>query len=741
VDVRFSEAAVVARRALSHSPSRRSSLVHDVTAGGICSVLSVAYALTYAALIFSGPLASALDLGVTVSLVSTALLAAVIAVGSSIPFMVGGPDSSTSAVVGVTTATLAERLLAQTPSAELLPLTLLALAVLSVATGAFLLAIGFLRGGRAIRYVPYPVIGGFLGATGWLIITGAVRVITGHRLELAPDALAQLATTPAMLAGIGFAAAIWLALRFANRPATLPLLLLGGILAAHAGFALAGLSLDEAQAAGWTFATPAAGGGWSWAWTVTLPSPEHIPAQFFGDAAAVVLVTAITTLVNTTGVEVATVREADIDRELKVTGLANLASAAAGGIVGCASISRTILNRTAGGRGRLSGLTVAAVAAALAVSDPSLLHYLPKFVLGGLLLFLGVSQLHQWLIASWRRLSFIEYCSLVAIIVIAAQLGFIWGIVIGTVIGCATFAVSAARVNAIKFEFDGSELRSSLDRAAVDLAVLSRHGREILGINLQSYLFFGSANRLYRHVKARLAARPECRFLLFDFRLVTGLDSSATHSFMQIRQQAAERGIQLIFVHLSAKAEKALRAERALTRDVMIVDELDHALEWCEAEVLRRHQATPAQDSDLRGWFAGMLGGDAAADELVRRCRRIELAPGTVIAEAGAAANSMYFILEGRIAVLVPTPDDRTIRVRSLGRHTIVGEMGLLAGQPRSARLQAEIDSVLYELDRAGFDALKAERPQLAERLLGHVVAVLAERLAFANRAIGVLRR
>jgi SulP family sulfate permease len=42
------------------------------------------------------------------------------------------------------------------------------------------------------------------------------------------------------------------------------------------------------------------------------------------------------------------------------------------------------------------------------------------------------------------------------------QAGFIAGVLIGVIIGCATFAVSASGVNAIKFRFDGSEYRSTL---------------------------------------------------------------------------------------------------------------------------------------------------------------------------------------------------------------------------------------------------------------------------------------
>ncbi|MFX6945380.1 SulP family inorganic anion transporter, partial [Acinetobacter baumannii] len=84
---------------------------------------------------------------------------------------------------GILVAAFAERILAANPSADLLPPTLIALGLTSLVTGVVMCGFGITRMGRAIRYVPYPVVGGFLGATGCLILLGAVRVITGHRLQ------------------------------------------------------------------------------------------------------------------------------------------------------------------------------------------------------------------------------------------------------------------------------------------------------------------------------------------------------------------------------------------------------------------------------------------------------------------------------------------------------------------------------------------------------------------------------
>ena len=101
----------------------------------------------------------------------------------------------------------------------------------------------------------------------------------------------------------------------------------------------------------------------------------------------------------------------------------------------------------------------------------------------------------------------------------------------------------------------------------------------------------------------------------------------------------------------------------------------------------------------------------------------------------------MHFILEGRIGITVDVGEGRTMRVRSLGRHTTIGEMGLITHRPRSATIQAEAPSVLYELTSEAYEKLKIEQPALSQGLLGYIVSVMAERLSFANRVVGVLQR
>jgi sulfate permease, SulP family len=90
-------------------------------------------------------------------------------------------------------------------------------------------------------------------------------------------------------------------------------------------------------------------------------------------------VTAITMLLNTTGIELATRREAEFGRELKTLGVANAVAGLIGGYVSCISLSRTTLVYAAGGRSPICGLTVAAASVLMLAVDPSFVAYIPKF--------------------------------------------------------------------------------------------------------------------------------------------------------------------------------------------------------------------------------------------------------------------------------------------------------------------------------------------------------------------------
>src|SRR6202050_454805 len=95
-----------------HMHKAISAALTDVFAGTVCSVLSIAYCLSYAALIFTGPLDRFLSYGIAVSFLSAAIGGSIVALRSSLPFAVAGPDSSISVVIASLVATVMQRLVA-----------------------------------------------------------------------------------------------------------------------------------------------------------------------------------------------------------------------------------------------------------------------------------------------------------------------------------------------------------------------------------------------------------------------------------------------------------------------------------------------------------------------------------------------------------------------------------------------------------------------------------------------------
>jgi len=717
--------------------------IRHASAGAICALVSLVFTLSYAALIFSGPLTPWLSQGLAATFVTATVGATIMALRSSLGFSLASPDSSTCAVSAALAAALVGHLVAAGAGAHLLVPALVTLALSAGLAGLLLCVLGLTHAGRMIRFVPYPVIGGFLGSTGWLITAGAVQVITGHPVTLTGlDAFLAPTTAAQLAAGVVVAAVLILAKPRFRGAFALPLELLACTLALYAVLLLFGIPLGEARAEGWMFIAPKA---LSVALPWTMSELDQVPWGYLpwlaADVFAVMFVTAVSMLLNLSALELVSRQEADLDRELNALGLANLASAALGGFVNGMPLSRSTLSYNLAGTSRIPGFMVALSSAAMLVVDPFFLGYIPKCVLGGLLLSLGYDMLKKWLVESYRQISRLEYASLIAIAAIIIKWGFVPGVLIGIVIGCATFAFSASRVDVIKFSFDGSEYRSSLDRGLGELAVLRQHGREIQGLSLQSYLFFGSANYLYEHVKSLLTAHPHCRFLIFDLRLVTGVDSSAAHSFIQIKRAADRCGAQLVLVNINKELMRSFRGMGLLSKDVAVEADVDHALESCENALIKLHSQQANEAGSLRDWLAQALGNGEYADVLARECRRVNFRAGDVITRQHAPADCMHFILEGRVDVKVETEDGTAIRVRSLGRYTTIGEMGLITRQPRSASIHAETECVLYELPVEAFDRLTREQPLLVQALLRYAIGLMAERLSFASRLIAVLQR
>ena len=161
----------------------------------------------------------------------------------------------------------------------------------------------------------------------------------------------------------------------------------------------------------------------------------------------------------------------------------------------------------------------------------------------------------------------------------------------------------------------------------------------------------------------------------------------------------------------------------------------------CENALIETHRGEAGRQHTLAEWLSAALEDRDQGTALAGLLKRVDVTEGTVIARQGAPSDSMHFILDGRVGIVVDIAEGRSLRIRSLGRHTTIGEMGLLTRRPRSANVVAETAGVLYELSAETYDDIRRNNPALSQALLAYVVRIMGERLSFANQTIGILQR
>src|SRR5262249_26296099 len=137
-------------------------LAPDVTAGSISALVTLSYSISSAALLFGGPPREPFPPGGShAALVAAALVALVVALTSSFPAAIAGPDSNASAILAVMAAGLTRALgdmhLAGDRIANSVALMLVLTAVVS---GLIVALLGAVRCGRLVRVTSYPVCGG-----------------------------------------------------------------------------------------------------------------------------------------------------------------------------------------------------------------------------------------------------------------------------------------------------------------------------------------------------------------------------------------------------------------------------------------------------------------------------------------------------------------------------------------------------------------------------------------------------
>jgi sulfate permease, SulP family len=720
-----------------------SALSLDVLSGGIGGIVQIAYCISFSALIFQGPLASGFALGLAALIMGTIVTSAVVALTTTLNPAIAGPDTPTVAVMSVLAGSVAAALAAQHASQETIIINVLvALSVSTLLCGVFLYALGFFHLGQLLRFVPYPVIGGFLAASGWLLITGGIQVVTGVNMTVAPSTwVASFA--PQYLPQLGVALLFALAIVGFQRivPSFLSLpLAFGGFLAVM-DVALFGF-VPKSEAATWFLAGVGHVTPW---WPIPAAMRHHIDwmamAKSGAEFGAVCGITAISMLLDISSLEVARQKTADLDSELRTNGIANFLASVVGGIAGNLSMNGAVLITEAGGSTRFAGVVVALICAIVLFCGVDVGSIVPKAVLGGMLAYLGWIILLEVLAHSPAQGSKAEIALGAAIMIVICYSGYLLGVVLGVIGACLVFALNYSRIGVVRRHLTRREFSGNVERSPEQTRLLEEHGAGIHIFWLSGFIFFGSSNGLFERLRRTIdEQKTPVRFIVLDFSAVSGLDTSAVLSLVKLRNYCDEHDVSLVFSGLDKPtkdnfARAGFFASNALHKTF---DSRNEALEWCEERLLRPHDLQ-ASERSFEGWLRSELGELVDIDRISPYLEKCALAEGDFIFRQGDAADSLGMIAEGCVAITIEDELGRPIRLRRMAGQTVVGEMGFYRGLPRTANVVAEEPTLIYLLSRAGFERMRQQDPEAASAFNQLIIRLLADRLSFANREISAL--
>ncbi|MGF1460296.1 MAG: SLC26A/SulP transporter family protein [Leptolyngbyaceae cyanobacterium] len=715
-------------------------LIPNVTAGLIAGLLTLTYSVSYAALIFSGDLAPYLSIGISSALIGTVVLGLIVALGSSLPFIIAGPDGNAAAILALMASAVSAQLTATASGSETAVTIWFTILGSTLLTGVLLWLLGRLRLGRVIRFIPYPVVGGFLAGVGLLLAQGAFKVMTDTSLTLANlPILLDRDNLYLWLPGFGLAIALKLILSRFRHCFTLPLVLLATTLLLHGGLYLAGIDRQGAIAQGWLL-EPFSPVNPLQPWQSMSLASVHWMAIFAqtGSLLTLFAVVAITILLCATSIEMATEQDMDFDQELQVAGVANVVAGALGGMVGHLSVSRSLLNRSAGATQRLSGVVAALFCGSIAIWGSEILAFFPKAILGGLLLYLGMGLLIEWVYEAFFRLSWSDYALVLGILLIGARFGFLTGVGVGLLIACLLFVITYSSLQVIRSTLSGLTYPSRHNRTFHEQRILRKGGKNIQIFVVQGYLFFGTAYSLLSEIREYLEAidTSEAQYLVLDFHLVTGLDSSALNSFIKMKSLAEQSQAYLLFAALSAKTEATLKGRQGVIESEDAIcktfTNLDQAIDWCEAAIIdqatfRRKRFIPFA-MQLEEFFSDPL----LVRPFMQYLEKQKLPAAKTLFHQGQTAEALYFIESGQVSTCLTLENGKTKHLQTSGPGTIVGEVGLYGKTLYAGSGVTDKPTTVYRLSQQALSTMQQERPDLAAEFHQTVARILATRLTQA---------
>lgn len=613
---------------------------------------------------------------------------------------------------------------------------------------------GVIGGGRLIKFIPYPVVSGYLSGVAVLIALGQLPKLFGipKGIDLADGLVSPaLWRWEGLVVGIVTIVLMGIAPRITRKAPGAVIGLSGGILTylvlslfSPGLQTLAGnpLIIGPIQMSG-SFLNAIAGRATS-LMSIDLASLQIVVIP----ALTLAVLLSIDTLKTCVGLDALTRSRHQSNRELIGQGIGNMVSFFVGGMPGAGTMGPTLVNVASGGRTHRSGVIEGGfVILALLFLSP-LIAWVPIAALAGILLVIA------WRMFDWNMFRLLRYPTgrqdfavIAMVVMVSIAVDLIAASGVGIALAIMLFIRDQIRGSVIRRKRYLNQMSSKVRRLAAEREILNQHGDQGVFCELQGNLFFGTTDQLFSMLEADFRTK---RFILMDMRRVQSIDYTAAHLFDLIQAQLTERSGKLLLTDISSARHpgrdfKKYLIHLGVIRDgsgVMICETLEDALEWMEDQILEAagvrktddEQRLEVKEFDLFREF------DEETLRALENCMvERSLAAGEKAFSQGDGGDEIFLIRRGNVRILLPLGKGKRHHLATIGRGDFFGELSFLDGGIRSADVEANVATDLYVLSRNRFNVQSRSNAIIGVQVFARLALAIGKRLRQTDAELRVL--
>ena len=631
----------------------------------------------------------------------------------------------------------------------------LMLLMLGILAGGFQVLFGFVGIGQLIKYIPYPVVSGYLTGVGLIIIGSQLSKLVGapsgtpwHQSLISP----WMWDWQALVVGGATIAGILLGPGITKRLPGMIIGVLAGVLT-YFGLAMQDASLLELTNNPLIIGPLGVSGEGYFAsiterWHEIGDLRLSQVGALFGSALTLAVLLSIDTLKTCVVLDQMTRSRHNPNRELVAQGAANIASCSVGGIPGAGTMGATLINLSSGATTRASGLVEGVLALLSALLLSNFIAWIPVSALAAGLIVVGFRMIDR------EPLRFIQSSAtvfdfgvVVAVVVVALSVGLIAASGVGVALAIVLFLREQIGGTVVRHKFYVNQMSSNWHRPESETRILEQKGDQAVIFELQGSLFFGTTQQLYGLIEAEIKTR---KFIILDMKRVMSVDVTAAHLLNQLRDSLAEIGAMLLLSNVrenlpNGRNLRAFLDQTGVTEKhdtVRLFPELDSAIEWVEDRILGEvERAVPEPETAMLLSEMELFKGrkDETLVDLEARLTSRICAAGETVYSRGEPGDALYMIRRGSVKIFAPIGAGRIRHIATFGRGDFFGGLAFLDGRPRGNDAIAAVETEFFVLSLEQFNAISDEHKRLAFTLLSAISRTLALRLRHADTEIAML--